>query len=433
MTTTTTDSASLDTVYECAECGEQTTDRRCPDCNLFTRRLGPGGHCPSCDELVLLEDMITTQPARSTTGTYTDNLTSSPRRHVVELLQKTNAARKTQIVPFVSGAEVRNRFVHALEVRSYALLLARAIGLRDPMALSLIAECALLHDIGHPPFGHVGERVLDRLARTEGGFESNAHTVHLLLSDVRFSPEVVVHSVKHTDVIPTFEANPRSLRKGTYECDQPELCRQRLNGQYSPLVHSIVDVADTLTNAAFDLVDIATVGGLKLIRQRRPRRRLHLVGSGDAFQWIRQAGSLPDAHGQAHRQVRRWIDAVSVAHRHAAAGPLKIPQVVQAEVESLTMAARELFIDSTLNATFDAVIATTLERAWQQLIDARSTLTVSPPCGCRPAPVAHAIQPMSEQTVAELAGTGHLFAALFPNEKWWPLGQSSTPIREATS
>jgi hypothetical protein len=39
-------------VYECGECGERTLERRCPDCHLFTRRLGSGGPCPSCDELI---------------------------------------------------------------------------------------------------------------------------------------------------------------------------------------------------------------------------------------------------------------------------------------------------------------------------------------------------------------------------------------------
>lgn len=44
-------------VYECGECGERLTERRCPDCNLFTRRLGPGGPCPACDELVLIQEI----------------------------------------------------------------------------------------------------------------------------------------------------------------------------------------------------------------------------------------------------------------------------------------------------------------------------------------------------------------------------------------
>jgi hypothetical protein len=47
------------TVYECGECGERTLERRCPDCNLFTRRLGSGGTCPACDEPVLTTELNT--------------------------------------------------------------------------------------------------------------------------------------------------------------------------------------------------------------------------------------------------------------------------------------------------------------------------------------------------------------------------------------
>jgi len=49
---------ALGVVYECAECGERTLERRCPDCNLFTRRLGPGGPCPHCEEPVTWEDLV---------------------------------------------------------------------------------------------------------------------------------------------------------------------------------------------------------------------------------------------------------------------------------------------------------------------------------------------------------------------------------------
>ena len=46
-------------VYECPDCGErQAGTRRCPDCNLFMRRVGPGGSCPHCDEPVLVTDLL---------------------------------------------------------------------------------------------------------------------------------------------------------------------------------------------------------------------------------------------------------------------------------------------------------------------------------------------------------------------------------------
>jgi predicted RNA-binding Zn-ribbon protein involved in translation (DUF1610 family) len=46
-------------IYECPDCGErQAGIRRCEDCNLFMRRLGPGGSCPHCDEPVLISDLL---------------------------------------------------------------------------------------------------------------------------------------------------------------------------------------------------------------------------------------------------------------------------------------------------------------------------------------------------------------------------------------
>ena len=47
-------------IYECPECGERQLQRRCPDCNLLTRRLGHGGLCPHCDEPVTLTDLAET-------------------------------------------------------------------------------------------------------------------------------------------------------------------------------------------------------------------------------------------------------------------------------------------------------------------------------------------------------------------------------------
>jgi len=52
-----TPARSLPVVYECSECGERLLQRRCPDCNLFTRRLGRGGRCLHCDELVTLNEL----------------------------------------------------------------------------------------------------------------------------------------------------------------------------------------------------------------------------------------------------------------------------------------------------------------------------------------------------------------------------------------
>ncbi|MGH9153284.1 MAG: hypothetical protein ACRD03_13000 [Acidimicrobiales bacterium] len=44
-------------VYECPSCGERLVEQRCPECNVFCRLVGPGGHCPACDEVVLVDDL----------------------------------------------------------------------------------------------------------------------------------------------------------------------------------------------------------------------------------------------------------------------------------------------------------------------------------------------------------------------------------------
>jgi len=53
--------ARIDTVYICTQCETRYLgERRCPDCNLFTKRLGPGGPCPHCDEPVAISDITPT-------------------------------------------------------------------------------------------------------------------------------------------------------------------------------------------------------------------------------------------------------------------------------------------------------------------------------------------------------------------------------------
>jgi hypothetical protein len=46
-------------VYECPGCGERLAGQsRCPDCNLYARRLGTGGHCPACGDIVTIEELL---------------------------------------------------------------------------------------------------------------------------------------------------------------------------------------------------------------------------------------------------------------------------------------------------------------------------------------------------------------------------------------
>jgi len=71
-------SSTLAAIYECPDCGERSTDRRCSDCNLFTRRLGTGGQCPECEELILAGELINPNPPAPS---HTDNLTGPRDGH----------------------------------------------------------------------------------------------------------------------------------------------------------------------------------------------------------------------------------------------------------------------------------------------------------------------------------------------------------------
>src|SRR3981081_3593468 len=93
-------------------------------------------------------------------------------------------APKTQVFVFHEGDHFPTPLTPPREVPQIARSLARSLGLDEDLAEGL----ALAHDLGHPPFGHAGERALDRCLADCGGFDHNAQTLRVVTALERRCP-----------------------------------------------------------------------------------------------------------------------------------------------------------------------------------------------------------------------------------------------------
>lgn len=203
---------------------------------------------------------------------------------------------KTQVFPGHESDFFRNRLTHSLEVSQIAEGIADGLNhsyqteLGDQKINSrLCAAAGLVHDIGHPPFGHNGERALDKKMKRFGGFEGNAQTLRILCrlekkatynepldGDSRAGMNLCFRTLaavlKYDAEIEMKRSDDGKIKKGYYASEAKiveEIKSKVLGGKTLPAGESfktvecaIMDIADDIAYSVYDLEDSLKAGFL---------------------------------------------------------------------------------------------------------------------------------------------------------------------------
>jgi dGTPase len=245
---------------------------------------------------------------------------------------------KTQVLVGRINDHHRTRLTHSLEVAQISRTIARRLRLNE----DLVEAIALSHDIGHPPFGHEGERALDECLRDHGGFDHNLYGLRRVdLLEERY-PEFPGLNLSW-ELREAFAQHSRRR-------DRPELAEFFAVG--SPLLEAqVVDAADSLAYDTHDTEDALGIGLIEraeleevamwrrqadLVRSRQPNLNPELFLRTVIRELI--AWQVNDLLAETQRRLRE-CGAGSVADVRASAEPIVAfgPELQQlkAELEAL--------------------------------------------------------------------------------------------------
>jgi len=285
------------------------------------------------------------------------------RARVVHAASFRRLAAKTQVVGPQSDDFVRNRLTHSLEVAQIARDLSRALGTHPDIA----ETAALAHDLGHPPFGHNGERALNRLAAACGGFEGNAQTLRLLTRLEAKTADAAGASVGLNLTRATLDACTKypwplaeapvpggvhsdgmtreGAKFGVYDDDRPAFDWLRVGAPFDRrcVEAQVMDLADDVAYSVHDVEDGTVAGKIDLTRLDRAGvwhtvrswyapdatddqlddvlTRLQQIGSWPTTSYDGTRGSLAALKNLTSDLIGRFCGAVQQATFAASDGP----------------------------------------------------------------------------------------------------------------
>jgi len=220
-----------------------------------------------------------------------DTCRSPFRRDYARLIHSSAFRRlqgKTQLFPGVESDFFRTRLAHSLEVAQIAKSIANRINQHpgspdyfktNRIDLDLVEFAGLAHDLGHPPFGHLGEKALNECMRTDGGFEGNAQSLRILatLEKKEFASDRTSAGERRLGLNLTYRsyaavlkynriisqgANHENITKGYYESESALVkeVKKRVGSPTPPdkfktIECQIMDIADDIAYSTYDFED----------------------------------------------------------------------------------------------------------------------------------------------------------------------------------
>lgn len=206
-------------------------------------------------------------------------------------------AAKTQVVAPDSDDFVRNRLTHSLEVAQIGREFGAALGCNA----DVVETACLAHDLGHPPFGHNGERALDEVCAGIGGFEGNAQSLRILtrLEAKRAHPDgrsaglnLTRASLEATTKYPWRRGFVSGVKFGVYEDDSPVFDWMRAGRPEGErcIEAEVMDWSDDVAYSVHDVEDA-------IASRRLDPRRLRDRHEAAAVLAVAQGVYAPDLSG----------------------------------------------------------------------------------------------------------------------------------------